>query len=664
MERLLHLILGSAQAHPQLALVIVGFVACAESLPIVGTLVPAAVVMFAGGALAAQGVLGLGPTLLIAVAGAVAGDALSFELGRRAPARMRRWPVYQRHLAAVRGAQAFIHRHGALSVVLARFIGPVRAFVPLLAGLGHMPRTRFYVANVASALVWAPVHLLPGVVFGGSLQVAEAISGRLAAMILLLAGMVALAIWLVTRGLRWLAPQARHARALLLGWAAPRSGRLPKLVTSLLDPERPGSPALLLGSIVLIGAGWLFLGLLQDVVAGDPMVQVDQAVHAFFQALRTQPVDRAMVVVTEMGSAAVLLPLVAVAAAWLLARGSLRTLGYWISSVAVAELLVKVLKLTLGRQRPGTLYTGVESFSFPSGHATMSTVVLGFLAFLLVRSGSAAWRSFVLAVTAACVVLVAVSRLYLGAHWLSDVLAGMSLGLLWVAFCAMVYTRRHVAEALHARQLAALIAVTVIGATAAWHRYRGAADLAFYAPSPQAPSVVGGGATATGWPAVPHRRREFGGDLEERFTLQWACPGPRIEQALHAAGWQAAAPWSLRSALAALSAGQALVALPVLPRFDRGAPSAWSFVRSTGPAQRQVLRLWRASVDVRAGDMLAPVWYGALYDEGRRPSGLFKGWIMLAHAQTTRDELERAIGLPLEGVLARRSDAALLLECG
>ena len=147
----------------------------------------------------------------------------------------------------------------------------------------------------------------------------------------------------------------------------------------------------------------------------DPILQFEQAVRGAcltatrspadralrsLQQLRSDDADRVMVAITGFGSVGVLLPLLVAVLGWLLWRRCWRTAGYWVGTAAFAELLVQVLKLTIGRHRPALPYAGTERYSFPSGHATVSVVVLGMLAFLLARGQPRAWRITVAATVA------------------------------------------------------------------------------------------------------------------------------------------------------------------------------------------------------------------------------------------------------------------------
>ena len=626
-EHAISAVIGVASNHPWLAFVLVGAVAFAESLAVIGTFIPAAIVLFCAGVLIGHGSLAWLPTLAIAVAGAVAGDALSFEAGRQPRMRERALALARGRARWIDRAEDLVRRRGSASIFIVRFTGPVRAFVPLIAGMAGLPRMRFYLVNVLSALLWAPVHILPGALFGSSLHLAEAVSGRIALLLILVAALLWIATSLVTFLHRRLVPVAARWRDEAVAYLRRRPSRWTRVPLVVLDPRGSGSNAMLAGMVLLLAAGWLFFGVLEDVVTKDPLVQADLSVFQFLQQLRTGAGDAFMVRVTEAGSVGVMLPVILVVLAWLAWRRCWRTAVYWIGSAAFAELMVRVLKDTLGRHRPLALYEGVERYSFPSGHATVSVVVLAFLAFLVSRRQTGAWRTGVAVVVAVYVVLVAFSRLYLGAHWLSDVLAGASFGLAWVAFVAMVYTHRAVGEDVAPRRLAALATLVVAIALPLWGRWHGAADQNLYAWHPAPPQVLSmadwqGG----GWRQLPLQRREMAGDAEEQFNLQLSCSPEEAVRLIQVSGWAQAPRWSAKSILLALASKAGTGERPVLPRLDEGRQAAISFVAPTPnqPAERQVLRLWHSNAEVRdaSGAASAPLWYGTVYLQQQGRSAL------------------------------------------
>jgi len=642
MQHTLDAFLALAGHHPTAALALIALVAFAESVAIIGSVVPAAVVMFGAGVLVGHGRLALIPTLAVAAAGAVVGDALSYELGRWQQQRVRSWLAFQRYESAIHRAEQLVGKHGAASVVIARFTGAVRAFVPLLAGFARMPRSKFYVTNVVSALLWAPAHILPGVVFGASLQLAEAASARLAALVLILAALLWTAGWLARFTIRTVVPLTRIWRARALQAAAKSSAPWARFAGLLLDPDQPGSQALLASLVLLLGGMWVFLGVLEAVASQDPLVVVDQAVFEFLQQLRTDSVDRVMVRITQLGSVGVMLPLVIAVAAWLLWRRCWRTAGYWLATAGCAELVVQILKVTLGRHRPLDLYEGIEQFSFPSGHATMSAVVLAYLAFLLARGQSIRWRLSVGAAVAIYVTLVGFSRLYLGAHWFSDVLGGFGFGLAGAALSAMVYTQHGVQEAMEPKRMALFSAAAIVLAGSAWSAWRLPADLQRYVATPASTLTTLQDWAAGGFRLLPSHRQEIAGQRKEMFTLQVACPESTLRDLLEQAGWRSGPSLSLSSVLVMIAPQPQLPELPVIPKYDSGRRSTLNLLDSDPNASghRNVLRLWQSDWALTGG---VPIWYGAFYREVllRRNVGLVRGQAQIP-PDTFRSRLEHA----------------------
>ena len=164
--------------HSAWAGFIVFSIALSESLAIVGLIMPGAMLMFGAGALIGANVLPLWPIMGMAALGAMVGDGLSYWLGRHYKVHLRSiWP-FRAYPGLVNRGVDFFQRHGGKSVALGRFVGPLRPIIPAVAGMLEMSIPRYVSINVLASLAWAPAYLLPGVVFGTSLQLASGVAGR------------------------------------------------------------------------------------------------------------------------------------------------------------------------------------------------------------------------------------------------------------------------------------------------------------------------------------------------------------------------------------------------------------------------------------------------------------------------------------------------------
>jgi membrane protein DedA with SNARE-associated domain len=147
--------LDFVREHRAWAPFIVAGLAFGESIAVLSLVVPATVLLVGIGALIETGGLAFWPVWAGATAGAILGDWVSFEFGRYFKDSAKNvWPLNRQPRAVARG-ESFMQRWGAGGVFIGRFFGPVRAVVPLIAGIFRMPRPVFLTVNVASALVWA-----------------------------------------------------------------------------------------------------------------------------------------------------------------------------------------------------------------------------------------------------------------------------------------------------------------------------------------------------------------------------------------------------------------------------------------------------------------------------------------------------------------------------
>ncbi|CAN5155165.1 DedA family protein [soil metagenome] len=166
----LHELIGLISLHAEWAYAAIFLAAFLEAVPLLGSLIPGSTIILALSALVPGGSLMLGPVLTAAIAGALLGDGLAYFVGRKNERRvLTSWPM-SKYPALVAQSEAFFHRYGTLAVLFARFVPPVRAVVPITAGALGMPPQRFYPVNAAAILLWAPAHILPGVLAGSAAE--------------------------------------------------------------------------------------------------------------------------------------------------------------------------------------------------------------------------------------------------------------------------------------------------------------------------------------------------------------------------------------------------------------------------------------------------------------------------------------------------------------
>jgi LPXTG-motif cell wall-anchored protein len=199
-------LIAFVSAHPELAYLTVFLAALLEAVPVVGSVVPGSTIILALSGLIPGGDLRLEWVLAAAVAGAALGDGSAFWIGHRAKREiLSSWPLknYPRLIAQ---SEAFFHRWGALAVFFARFVPPIRAFVPITAGALCMSPPRFFAVNIPAVLLWAPAHVLPGVLAVSALHEYAGIphhtgTGKHYWLLAVIGGalIVTLAIWMIRR---------------------------------------------------------------------------------------------------------------------------------------------------------------------------------------------------------------------------------------------------------------------------------------------------------------------------------------------------------------------------------------------------------------------------------------------------------------------------------
>ncbi len=213
--------------------------------------------------------------------------------------------------------------------------------------------------------------------------------------------------------------------------------RYPRTLTFVarrLNPRDPwGLPATLATIAVIAGIWWLF-GIVEDIVGKDPLVTVDVRLHNSMPLFRSPGVTRLMLAITEFGSPAVSWAIAFALAFFALARGLRRLAVTYVLAVAGSGILSVVLKGAFGYARPPDALIATHEASFPSGHLLADGVLYGLVASLVLQSHARpVKRAFATMLLLFIIASVGVSRLYLGVHWPSDLLASLAVALVCLA---------------------------------------------------------------------------------------------------------------------------------------------------------------------------------------------------------------------------------------
>lgn len=420
-------------AHPHWIEAAIFTTAFIESLAIAGIIVPGVAIMFVIGGIAGHAGTALWLALLWAALGAIAGDALSYWIGRRLQGRLHTlWP-FTRYTQLLTQGETFFHRYGVWSVIIGRFIGPIRPVVPMVAGACAMPAPRFLACNVASAIAWAPTYVLPGYLVGAAMALNLQLPAHFTPTLIISLGVLITLAWVfVTLHIRLDSRGTWHQRL----QTALTHYRDSQRIWRLMSSRRPGGLAEFpLASVFLfITASALFTLWSIIVVHTDWLRALDMGAAQFLQALRNPLTDPLMLGLTLLGDEKLLWQLFPVMVVVLLLRGhQAAALHIALAGLSVAAL-THGFKAAFDLPRPELVMRPPASGSYPSGHASGITVLLGMLgAFMAAEwSGRQRWKIYLL--IAVPMLLISLSRAYLGVHWLSDCIGGILLGL---ALCGL-----------------------------------------------------------------------------------------------------------------------------------------------------------------------------------------------------------------------------------
>lgn len=398
---------------------------------------PGETMLVLASASAVSGHLSIFGVIASAACGAILGDMGGYWIGRKGGSRIFKrilGGAYEEHLAKGR---LFFARYGAASVFLARFVPVVRVISANFAGISAMNFQTFSLYNTAGGLVWASVMGSVGYFFGSNIPRMEAFVQKFGVGLVISIAMISLAVWITRRLVR---NETKSAMALEKFARRIKSLSPQPWLTKRFSMNQQRYFFLIGGLASAIFFGWMFGALAEDVVMKDSITMYDAGVGRWFLARATEDSSEFFFLITQFASIGAIGLGSAAMSAWLILRKKWAELTALAASAGGGILLNLFLKNIFLRPRPDfpNAFYHESGYSFPSGHAMMSVLFYGMTAYLLIRATKSwKWKISLSMGTLTLILLIGLSRLALGVHYLTDVLGGWAAGFAWLIACMM-----------------------------------------------------------------------------------------------------------------------------------------------------------------------------------------------------------------------------------
>ncbi len=616
-----------------------------ESLAFVGILIPGSGLIALMGFLSAGGYFHFGNLMVFAIAGAIMGDVLSYYFGHQGLNFFRRRFGFLLRDSYLRKAEIFFKKHGGKSVFLGRFVHPIRPIIPFVAGMAKMDIKFFIFYDVLSAIPWALLTLGVGFFLGEAWEVLATWSSRvgIALLVFLLIGVSLYIIYKLA------VKEGRESLVLLKSIIAsirtsiannPEVQKLTvrhpfffRVIKNRLDWDRFSGLPLTALSLIYFYFLFHFLGIVRNIIASDPITQVDIRLENLFYIFRHPWLTEIFFWITMLGQWEIILSLTIIVSALIWFWRKPLFLSPFLLTVGSAAALSALGKIVIQRPRPLEVAVFQERFfSFPSGHATIVVALYGFLAYLVFRF-SAKWQNKVNAVFFSAVIIAAVgiSRLYLGAHYLSDVIGGYFLGAMcllagislteWlISVRKLLVTVKPVTKTVKWLTVALLVGQFFLYAGFALN-YEPILNLSVSAGAGQTVALDNIVKLFSGTGALPKYSEKLDGTRQEPLSfIIIAQNDSRLKTIFYQAGWQEADPPTIGSVYRLAQAAvmdESYPAAPMTPSFWNTAVNDFSFEKPTADntaRSRHHSRFWRTNYILPDGRL---VYVGtASLDEG------------------------------------------------
>lgn len=390
--------------------VIISFFSVIEAVPLIGLAIPGGVMVMAAGFFVKIGILQLWPVIIFVSISAFIGDSLAYFLGRRFGygflARLEKYIFFKPiHFEK---AKEVLRAHPRKSIIGGRFHSLTRCIMPFAAGSVDVKPSLFLPSAALGAVIWTTSSVFLGFIFGQGFQIASKYLG-----VIFFAALTV---------------------SVLVVYSYQFIGRFTYRNRNVI--QRFQVYPLLLNIISI----YVMAKIMESVLKGGRVHGLDIAVGYFFEKFQSPFLTDVFVAITSLATPTSLTIVGCALAAYFVYRRRWYFLALLPSSLLAGVISFSVLKKLMHVPRPLFAMVATADFSFPSGHAVVAVIFFGLIAYFFKDSiRSVVWRRIYIFACVLLAVAVCVSRLYLNAHWLSDILAGVALGVFWITLFIILF---------------------------------------------------------------------------------------------------------------------------------------------------------------------------------------------------------------------------------
>ena len=599
-------------ANPEWALLITFLISFAESLAIIGSIIPGSITMTGIGILAGSGVMRVDLTLVAATLGAIVGDGISYLLGYFFSERLVTiWP-FSRYPHWLNFGKDYFARHGGKSVIIGRFIGPLRSIIPVIAGMMHMSHWRFYIANSISAVFWSLLYVLPGVLLGAA---SSELPPESATQLLVGILCVLITIWLVTLFVKWALiklNQFMNARLDALWQTGVKHRKLCHLfryITPKQEKNHYPTAGLFICLSLLTGA-LILLSILVFTQRGIDFVNFP--IHFAIQSLRNETLDTFFIYLTQSANYIALGTITTFTFILVAYHKKIRELLYGFSLIATTALCLHLMHTFIYSPRPTGILVIQLGYSFPSSTMTYATVLLSSLLLIINRNHQLKFQSSLNILAIVLLLLIGFGQLLLGDYWFTDIIGSYLLGLVISLTHWLFYRRNNAATAFVSSPLLGMFGLLFLAATSV------ACFLNFESAYKQHQRFITQYTFSNHvwWnqskPLLPIYRMNRFGHPVSLFNIQYAGSLDSFSSALMTAGWSKQEESFTKSLMKRLGRYSTYRELPLMAQlYLNRKPSLIMTYKLKNHGPVLILRLWRSNYYLQ--DYQERIWIGSVH---------------------------------------------------